>query len=174
MEEEKKKTIFSYFWHISLCFYSNFNWEISLDEELNCASNEYPHCILLMDSTTQKQEIPKKRDDDIIITFFQVFLFFLGSRVYQKYVMWVLVGCGIEFCIQRALLIEIWVKTKGYMSKIQTKEVVLFMIPIPKFILKFCLICAPFFNFKAFWLANTWWHGICIIFGRPILNWNFL
>ena len=75
---------------------------------------------------------------------------------------------------QRALPIEIWVKTRRYMSKIQTKKVVFFMIPIPKFILKICLRVSPFFNFKAFWLANTWWHEICIIFGRPILNWNFL
>ena len=30
-----------------------------------------------------------------------------------------------------------------------------FMIPIPKFILKICLIAAPFLNFKEFLLANT-------------------
>ena len=95
-----------------------------------------------------------------IVTFFQVFLvfgvagsiksmssgysldarhifsgisYFWGSGVRQKYVEWVLVGCGI---IQRALPIEIWVKTQGDMSKMQTKKVVFFMIPIPKFILK--------------------------------------
>ena len=48
------------------------------------------------------------------------------------------------------------------------------MIPIPKFILKNYLRGAPFLNFKSFWLDRTWWNGICIIFGRPILNWNFL
>ena len=85
-----------------------------------------------------------------------------------------LVGCRIKFHIQRALLIEIWVKTHGDMSKIRTKKIVFIMIPIPKFILKNYLRGAPFLNFKSFWLANTWWHGICIIFGRPILNWNFL
>ena len=100
--------------------------------------------------------------------------FFCGSGVHQKYAVWVIVGCGIKFCIERALPIEIWVKTQGDMSKIWTKKVVLFMIPIPKFILKNCLTGAPFLNFKEFWLANIWWHGICIIFGRPILNWIFL
>ena len=99
---------------------------------------------------------------------------FWGSGARQKYVEWVLVGCGIKFRIPRALSIEIWVKTQGYMSKIRIKKVVFFMIPIPKFILKNCLSGAPYLNFKAFWLANTWWHGICIIFGRPIFNWNFL
>ena len=33
---------------------------------------------------------------------------------------------GIKFCIQRALLIEIWVKTQWDMSKIRTKKVVFF------------------------------------------------
>ena len=160
----------------------------------------------------QKQEIPKKHDDDnqypldILLTgptapktrntwknmmmmmsssrFLRYFLFlgssshfsgiscFWGSRSRQKYAKWVLIGCGIKCRIQRALPIKIWSKTKGYMSKIQTKKVIFFMIPIPKFILKNCLRGA--FNFKAFLLANRWWHGICIIFGRPILNWNFL
>ena len=41
-----------YFRHISSYFYSNFNWESSLDVELNSTSNEY------------------------IITFFRYFLFF--------------------------------------------------------------------------------------------------
>ena len=47
---------------------------------------------------------------------------FWGSRVNQKYAMWVLVGCRIKFHIQRALSIETWVKTRGYMLKIQTKN----------------------------------------------------
>ena len=99
---------------------------------------------------------------------------FFGSRVHQKYAVWVLVGCGIKFLIQRALPIEIWVKTQWDMSKIRTKKSSFFMIPIPKFILKISLRGAPFLTFKEFLLANTWWHGICIILGRPILNWNFL
>ena len=44
----------SYFWHISLCFYSNFDRESSLDVELNFASNEYPLNILLMSLATPK------------------------------------------------------------------------------------------------------------------------
>ena len=52
--------------------------------------------------------------------------FFWGSGVRQKYAVWVLVGCGIKFRIQRALPIEIWVKTQWDMSKIRTKKVVFF------------------------------------------------
>ena len=52
----RKKNYFfcSYFRHISLCFYSNFDRESLLDVELNFASNEYPLGILLMDPTTPK------------------------------------------------------------------------------------------------------------------------
>ena len=71
----------------------------------------------------QKQEIPEKCDDDHV---FSGISCFWGSGTHQKYAEWVLVGCRIEFCIQRALPIEIWVKTQGYMSKIQTKKVVFF------------------------------------------------
>ena len=99
---------------------------------------------------------------------------FWGSGVRKKYFEWVLVGCGIKFCIQRALTIEIWVKTRGDMLKIQTKKVLFFMIPLPKFILKKCLRPIRYFNFKEISLANTWWHGIWIKVKRPILSWNFL
>ena len=41
------------------------------------------------------------------------------------------------------------------MSKIQTKNVVIFMIPIPKFILKICLRGAPFLILKHFdWIIH--------------------
>ena len=69
----------------------------------------------------QRQEIPKKmwylkkRDDDVIITFFSGISCFWGSRVLQKYAMWVLIGCRIKFHIQQALPIEIWVKVQGDM-----------------------------------------------------------
>ena len=54
-----KKLLFcSYFQHISLCFYSNLDWDSSLDVELNSASNEYPLGILLKGPTT-----PKTRND---------------------------------------------------------------------------------------------------------------
>ena len=50
-----KKLLFcSYFRHISLFFYSNFDLESSLDVELNYASNEYPLDILLTGPPTQK------------------------------------------------------------------------------------------------------------------------
>ena len=91
-------------------------------------SNEYPHYILLMDPTIPKTlNTWKKCDDDVIITFFRYF-YFWGSRVCDKYAAWVLVGCKIEFHIQQALLIKIWVKTKGDMSKIQTQKVVFFFL----------------------------------------------
>ena len=50
----KNYFICSYFRHISLCFYSNFDRESSLDVELNSASNVYPLDILLMNPATQK------------------------------------------------------------------------------------------------------------------------
>ena len=61
----------------------------------------------------QKQEIPEK-----------MWWCFWGSRARQKYTEWVLVGCGIKFCIQQALPLRIWVKTQGDVSKIWTKKVV--------------------------------------------------
>ena len=59
-KKEKNYFLCSCFEHISLCFYSNFDWESFLDVKFDSTSNEYPHCILLMDPATQKQEIPKK------------------------------------------------------------------------------------------------------------------
>ena len=55
----------------------------------------------------QNKKYLKKCDDDIIITFFSGISCFWGSGVRQKYSEWVLVGCGIQFRIQRALPIEI-------------------------------------------------------------------
>ena len=112
----------SYFQHISLCFYSNFKRESSLDVEFNSTSNDYPHCILLMHPAT-----PKTRNTWKLWWWHHHHIFsgiscFWGRGVHQKYAVWVLVGCGIKFCIQRALPLEIWVKTEGDMSKIQTKK----------------------------------------------------
>ena len=51
----KKNYLFcSYFRHISLCFYSNFNWESSLDLEFDSESNDYPQSILFTDPATPK------------------------------------------------------------------------------------------------------------------------
>ena len=64
-----------------LVFYSNFKGKSSLDVELNSASNEYPHCILLTDPANPKiKKILEKCDDNVIIMFFQVFLIFGVAR----------------------------------------------------------------------------------------------
>ena len=84
----------SYFRHISLCFYSNFNRESSLDAKLNTASNEYPLGILLTGPAT-----PKTRNTWKMWWwhhhFFSSISCFWGSRAHQKYTEWVLVGCRI-------------------------------------------------------------------------------
>ena len=126
MEEENKKLLFcSYFRHIFLYFYSNFDREISLDVELNSASNEYPLDILFMGPLPKKQEIP----ENVMMTSSSCFLgiyCFWGSRVCQMYAVQVLLRCRIKFYIQQALLIEIWVKIQGDMLKIRTKIVLFF------------------------------------------------
>ena len=66
----KKLFFCSYFQHISLCFYSNVDLESSLDP--TSTNSTY----FWWTPLPQKQEIPEKRDDDVIITFFQVFLVF--------------------------------------------------------------------------------------------------
>ena len=53
-KKEKNYFLCSYFQHISLCFYSNFDRESSLDAEVDYTSNVYPRCILLMDPATPK------------------------------------------------------------------------------------------------------------------------
>ena len=57
-------------------------------------------------------------------------------------------GYALDAEFNLGLPIKIWVKTQGDMSKIRTKKIVFFMIPIPKFILKNSLRGAPFFSFK--------------------------
>ena len=92
-----------YFRHISLCFYSNFEWESFLDVEFNSASNKYPHYILLMDLST-----PKTRNTWKMwwCHVFSGISCFWGGGVRQKYAVWVLIGCKIKFHIQRALMIK--------------------------------------------------------------------
>ena len=69
-----------YFRHISLCFYSNFDQESSLDAEFDNASKNYPHCILLINLTSPKTRNTWK---NVMMTsssqFFRYFLF-LGQR----------------------------------------------------------------------------------------------
>ena len=101
----------SYFRHISLCFYTNSEQESSLDVEFNSTSNEYPDCILLMDPSTPKTRNTWKMWWWHHRHIFSHISYFLGSQVHQKYEVWVLVGCGIKFYIQRILPLGIWVKT---------------------------------------------------------------
>ena len=122
-----------YFWHISPCFYSNFYQERSLDVEINYTSNKCPLGILLMNPATPKTRNNWKNVMMMSSSCFSRISCFWGRGVCQKYVVWVLVGCGIKFHIQWSLLLRIWVKTKGDMSKIQTQKVVFFILP-PKLI----------------------------------------
>ena len=108
-----------------------------------------------------------------------------------------LIGCEIKFRIQRVPTRHTfdgpcYPKNKKYLKKHDddigrnlskntgryventNKNNSFFMIPIPKFILKFCLRPIGYFKFKAISFANTWWHGIWIMVKRPILSWNFL
>ena len=129
-----KKLLFcSYFWHIFLCFYSNFDRESSFDVELNFASNKYPLGILLMDHATPKTRNTWKNVMMMSSSCFFSYLFLGGSTVHQNYAVWVIIGCGIKFHIQRALPLRIRVKTQGDMSKIRTQKVVFFFLP-PKLI----------------------------------------
>ena len=81
----------------------------------------------------QKQEIPKKTEWWCRHSIFSGISYFWGIKVHQKYAMWVLVGRGIKLCIQQALLLRIWVKTQGDMSKIRTNKIFFFILP-PKLI----------------------------------------
>ena len=124
MEEEKEKNYFFclYFWHISPCFYSNFDPESSF--------NEYPLGLLLMDPAT-----PKTRNMMSSSHFLGISCFW-GSGVRQKYAEWVIVGCRIQFRIHQDLSIEIWVKTRWYMSKIQTKKYFFYYDTYPQIYIK--------------------------------------
>ena len=121
-----------YFQLISQIFYSNFEWEYSLDEKFNSSSKEYPCCIILMDPATQKWEIHEKCDCNHI---FSCIFHFSCSRVHQKYETWVLLRWGIKFCIQRVLPLKIWVKNLGDKLKIPVEKVILlfyyFLVILP-------------------------------------------
>ena len=83
---------------------------------------------------------------------------FWGSGVRQKYAVWVLVGCRIKFCIQRALPIEIWVKIQWDMSKIRTKKVVFFN---DKYVNSTIMVDLFYWNSIASWIPtqkNLFWH----------------
>ena len=52
---------------------------------------------------------------------------FFWSGVHQKYAKWVLIGCVIEFLIQRVIHIKIWVKQQGDKLKIGVEKVVFYL-----------------------------------------------
>ena len=80
-----KKLLFClYFWHISPCFYANFDWESSLDVELNFASNKYPLSILLMDLDTPKTRNTWKNVMMTSSSHFFRYVLFLGRRGLSK------------------------------------------------------------------------------------------
>ena len=135
MEEEKKKTTFLFVFLTYLpVFLLKFQLgESSLDAELNSSSNNYPLGILLTDPTTPKTINTWKNVIMMSSSHFSGIYCFFNRGVYQKYAVWVLIGCIIKFYIQWALLLGIWVKTQGDMSKIQTQKVVFFFLP-PKLI----------------------------------------
>ena len=102
----------------------------------------------------QKQEIPEKMWWWHHHHIFSGISCFWGIGVHKKYAKWVLIGWKIKFRIQRALPIEIWLKTWGDISKIQTKKVSSSKINKYYFIILTIILL--------------------IFFTRPILSWNFL
>ena len=86
MESKKEKNYFlcSYFWQISLCFYSNFDWESLLDAEFDSTSNEYPHYIFLTDRATPKTRNTWKNVMMMSSSHFFRYLLFFGERVPSK------------------------------------------------------------------------------------------
>ena len=79
----KKQFFCSYFQHISVCFYSNFNRESLLDAESKSASNEYPLGILLMPPYPQNKKYLKNVMMTSSSHFFTYFLF-LGLQCPSK------------------------------------------------------------------------------------------
>ena len=62
-----------------------------------------------------KQEIPEK-------TWWWCISCFWGSGVRQKYAVWVLVGCGIKFCIQQALHLKFELKHREICRKYKQEK----------------------------------------------------
>ena len=96
--------------------------------------------------------------------------YFWGSGVHQNYIVCILAGCGIKFHIQRDLLLEIWVKTQGDMSKIQTKKVVFFLWQICQFNHYCWLILLKFYWFLN---SNPQKRILACFLIRPILDPKF-
>ena len=104
-------------------------------EFFGCGINEYPLSILLTDPATPKpKKIPEKTWWWCHHHAFHLFLVFgvAGSikSMLSGY------SLGQVFRIQLDLMIEIWVKTRGDMSKIQIKKVVFFYDTFPQIYIK--------------------------------------
>ena len=110
-----------------MSFYSNFDQEPSLDGEFNSTSNEYPIGILLVDPNPQKIGNTWKNVMMMSTSHFSCISCFSWSGVHQKFVKWVLVGCGIEFPIQWVLPIKLLVKPHGVKLKIQVEKLIYFL-----------------------------------------------
>ena len=105
----------------------------------------------------QKQERPEKMWWWCHHHVFLGISYFWGSRVHQKYAMWVLVGCVIKFRIQQALL-PVWVKTQGDISKIRTKKVFVFN---GKYVNSTIMVDLFYWNSIGSWIPthkNLFWH----------------
>ena len=108
----KKTTFFVCIFDISHCVYTQIpsgraHWMQNLILHPMSTHNAY----FWQTPLPQKQEIPEKMWWWHHHHIFSGISCFWGSGVHQKYAVWVLVGCRIKFRIQRALPIEIWVKT---------------------------------------------------------------
>ena len=107
--------------------------------------------------------------------FFQL-LFSTYLLVYSlKFRSGALVGWGIQFRIQRVLLVEIWVNTQGYMSKIWVEKIVFSFWPFLTFL--------PFYPKMVIhppWLTSTPsillvdFYGTFILFWGPFFTSKFL
>ena len=133
MEEEWKKLFFSsYFWHISLCFYSNSKWVAHWMRDLILHPTSTLIAYFWRTPLSQKQEIPEKHDDDVIITFFQVLLIF-GVAGFVKSM-----ECGYSLdaelnATSKELSHSEFSKTTGIHVENMNKKIVFFILP-PKLI----------------------------------------
>ena len=137
-----------YFQHISLCFYSNFDRESSLDAELISTSNGYPLGILLTDPATPKTRNTWKNVMKMSSSHFFRYFLFLGwqgpSNVCRVGTRWM----QNLILHPRSSLDRNLSKNTGRYVENMNKKSSFFMIPIPKFIFKNCLIPIWYFKFK--------------------------
>ena len=145
----KKTTFFVRIFDISHCVFTQISiWRA------RWMRNLIPHPTSTHTAYFWRTPLPQKQDHHI----FSGISCFWGSGVCQKYAVWVLIGCGIKFRIQRALPIEIWVKTQWDMSKIRTKKVVFFN---DKYVNSSIMVHLFYWNSIGSWIPthkNLFWH----------------